>query len=94
MNQELVSFLKSLKVPMLSPDEIAVLRQLDAEWKHWEQREQQIMPLRIDQEKKAAYAAFLDAPTGENEHRLLVLADPVLTGTRYALLRRAFAGEL
>ena len=91
MNQETIALCKKLKVQMLTAAEIAALQQLQKEWKHWENREAQIMPLRIVEEQKAAYAAFLDKPTPENEQRLITLADTVLTGTRYALLRRAFA---
>jgi hypothetical protein len=90
---ELIALLKSLKVPLLNPKEVAALEQLEQEWRHWEERENQIMPLRIEAEQKSAYAAFLDDPSEANEQRLAVLADPLLTGKRYALLRRAF-GEL
>lgn len=91
MNTEFTDFLKLLKVPLLSAADIAALRQLQEEWAHWWNREQQIMPLRIEEQRKLAYATFLDSPTEENERCLTVLADPNLTATRYALLRRAFA---
>ena len=90
---ELVALLKSLKIPTLNPEELAAFRQLEQEWRHWEEREKQMMPLRIEAEQKAAYAAFLHDPSDANEQHLAVLADPLLTGKRYALLRRAF-GEL
>jgi hypothetical protein len=93
MNQEFVSLVKSLKVPLLNPKEIAALEQLEQEWRHWAEREKQIMPLRIEAEQKAAYAAFVDDPSEANERRLAALADPLLTGKQYGLLRRAF-GEL
>lgn len=91
MSEEFTRLVKALKIPLLSDGEIAALRQLQAEWNHWREREQQIMPLRIEEERKLAYAAFVGNPTPENEHRLTVLADVNLTGVRYALLRRAFA---
>ncbi len=90
MSEEIVSFLKMLKVPLLNADEVAALRQLEEEWRHWEQRSRAIMARGIETEQKEAYAAFLDDPSSENEHRLAVLADPVLTEKRYALLRQAF----
>ncbi len=91
MSEEFIALLKKLRVPLLAEPDIAKLKLLQKEWKHWEAREQQHMPLRIAEEQRAAYAAFLDTPTAENEQRLMVLADPILTGTRYGLLRRAFA---
>ena len=93
MHEEFVSLLKKLNVPMLTEQDTAKLRLLQKEWKHWEAREEQHMPLRIADEQRAAYAAFLGNPTAENEQGLMVLADASLTGTRYALLRRAI-GEL
>ena len=87
---EFIGVLKSLKIPTMNPDELAAFRQLEQEWQHWRERELGIMPLRIEPEQKAAYAAFLDDPSEANEQRLAVLADPLLTGKRYALLRRAF----
>ena len=87
---EFISISKSLRIPTLNPDELAALRQLQQEWEHWRERELGIMPVEIMKQQNAAYAAFLDDPTVENENRLLVLADPVLTDKRYKLLRRAF----
>jgi len=91
MHEEFVALLKKLNVPLLAETDVAKLKLLQKEWKHWEGREQQHMPLRIAEEQRVTYAAFLDKPTAENEQRLMVLADQVLTGTRYALLRQAFA---
>ncbi len=91
MPEQFVALLKKLRVPLLAEAEVAKLRLLQKEWMHWHHREQQHMPLRIAEEQRAAYAAFLDNPTAENEQRLMVLADTTLTGTRYGLLRRAFA---
>lgn len=91
MPEQFVALLKKLRVPLLAEPEIAKVKLLQKEWKQWEAREQQHMPLRIAEEQRAAYAAFLDNPTAENEQRLMVLADQVLTGTRYGLLRRALA---
>jgi hypothetical protein len=91
MNQEFVSLVKSLKVPLLNPKEVAALEQLEQEWRHWAEREKQITPLRIEAEQKAAYAEFLDDPSEANEQCLAALADPLLTGKQYGLLRRAFA---
>ena len=90
MNEEFHALLKQLNVPLLSDDEIAALTKLQKQWEHWEKRERHHAPLRIVEEQKAAYDAFLDNPTAESEQRLMVLADQTLTGTRYALLRRAF----
>lgn len=91
MSDEFITLLKTLRIPLLAEPDIAKLKLLQKEWKHWENREQQHLPLRIAEEQRVAYAAFLDNPTTENEQRLMVLADQVLTGTRYGLLRRAFA---
>lgn len=91
MSEQFTSLVQALKIPLLSDAEIAALRQLQDEWDHWRDREQQLMPLRIEEERKLAYAAFVENPSPENEHRLTVLADVNLTGVRYALLRRAFA---
>ena len=87
---EFIALLKSLKIPMLSPEEIAVLGQLDQEWRHWEQRRRELFPQQTAGKLQAAYDAFMADPSEENEHRLVVLADPVLSEKRYALLRRAF----
>lgn len=91
MPEEFIALLKKLNVPMLTEQDTAKLRLLQKEWKHWETREQQHMPLRIAEEQRAAFTTFIDNPSAENEQRLMVLADTNLTGTRYALLRRAFA---
>jgi hypothetical protein len=90
MSEEFTTLVKKLKIPLLSDANLAALRQLQDEWDHWHEREQQIMPLRIEEERKLAYATFVENPTPENEHRLTILADVNLTGVRYALLRRAF----
>ena len=79
-----------MKIPTLTPDELAALRQLEKDWQHWRERELGIMPVEIMKQQNAAYAEFLDDPSEENENRLVVLADPLLTGKQYALLRRAF----
>ncbi len=91
MSEQFTSLVKALKIPLLSDAEITALRQLQDQWNHWREREQQLMPLRIEEERKLAYASFVANPSPENEHRLTVLADANLTGVRYALLRRAFA---
>lgn len=91
MPEQFVALLKKLRIPLLTEPDIAKLKILQKEWLHWHNREQQHMPLRIAEEQRATYAAFLDNPTAENEQRLMVLADTTLTGTRYGLLRRAFA---
>jgi hypothetical protein len=49
------------------------------------------MPLRIEPHQNAAYAAFVDNPTAENEQKMLIHADRNLTNIRYAFLRRACA---
>ena len=90
MNDEFHAILKTLNVPLLSDDEIAALTKLQKQWEHWEKRERHHAPLRIAEEHEAAFDGFLDNPTAESEQRLMVLADTNLTGTRYALLRRAF----
>ena len=91
MNQEFISLVKNLKLPLLTATEVATLTQLQKQWEHWKQRELEHLPLRIEPHQNAAYAAFLDNPTTENEQRLLVHADRNLTGIRYAFLRRACA---
>lgn len=91
MPEQFIALLNKLRVPLLAEVDGAKLKLLQKEWKHWEGREQQHMPLRIADEQRAAYATFLDNPTSETEQRLMVLADTNRTGTRYALLRRAFA---
>lgn len=90
MTQEFLSLLKELKVPLLTKEEVAVLQELEKEWRHWKAREQQFMPLRIAEEQEATFNLFLENPTPENELRLLAVADPILTGTRYGILRKAF----
>jgi hypothetical protein len=91
MSDELVPLLKSLDFELLSEADMDALQQLQKQWLHWQNREQQHAPLRIEQDRRAAYVAFLHNPTQETEQRLMVLADTNLTATRYALLRRAFA---
>jgi hypothetical protein len=90
MHEEFHAILKTLNVPLLSDDEIAALAKLQKQWEHWEKREHHHAPLRIAEEQKAAFEGFLDNPSAENEQRLMVLAETNLTGTRYALLCRAF----
>src|SRR5437660_709210 len=85
------ALIKELNLPLLTDADVAVLKQLQKEWCHWKNRELEILPLKIAEEQKAAFDSFLDNPSVENEQKLAVLADPVLTGTRYAMLRRAFA---
>ncbi len=91
MSDEFLTLLKTLRIPLLAEPDVAKLKLLQKEWRHLETRELQHAPLCIAEEQRAAYAAFLDNPTAENEQRLMVVADPILTGTRYGLLRRAFA---
>lgn len=91
MHDEFLSLAKALNIPLLSEDDIAALNRLQKQWDHWSQRERQHAAARVAEEQEAAFATFLDNPTGENEQRLLVLADTRLTDTRYAMLRRAYA---
>jgi hypothetical protein len=91
MHDEFFALTKTLNVPLLSEDDITALNRLQKQWEHWMNRERQHAPPRIAEEQQAAFDAFLDNPTGENEQRMIVLADANLTGTRYALLRRACA---
>lgn len=91
MNQEFVSIVKTLKLPLLTADQVATLTQLQKQWEHWKQRELEHMPLQVEAHQNAAYAAFLSSPTAENEQRMLIHADRNLTGIRYAFLRRACA---
>lgn len=89
MSEEFITLTKALKIPLLDEFDTAAIRQLQTEWNHWRERELAIMPLRIEAEQKEAFAAFVESPTPENEFRLTLRADANLTGTRYALLRRA-----
>jgi hypothetical protein len=89
MNDEFFTLTKALNVPLLSEDDIAALNRLQKQWAHWSQRERQHAALRVAEEQQATFNAFLDNPTAETEQRMLVVADANLTGTRYALLRRA-----
>ena len=89
MHDEFFTLTKTLNIPLLSEDDIAALHRLQKQWTHWSQRERQHAPLRVAEEQQAAFNAFLDNPTAETEQRMLVVADANLTGTRYALLRRA-----
>ena len=89
MHNEFLSLTKALNVPLLSEDDIDALNRLQKQWAHWSHRERQHAAARIAEEQQAAFTAFLDNPTAENEQRLLVTADADLTGTRYATLRRA-----
>ena len=91
MHNELITLTKALNVPLLSEDDIIALNRLRKQWEHWTNRERQHAPSRVATEQQAAFETFLDNPTAENEQRLVVLADANLTGTRYAMLRRACA---
>ena len=62
MSEEFLTLLKTLRIPFLAEPDIAKLKVLQKEWKHWESRGQQHLPLRIAEEQRAAYAAFLDTP--------------------------------
>ena len=86
MSDEFITLLKTLRIPLLAEPDVAKLKVLQKEWRHWESRELQHAPLRIAEEQRAAYAAFIGNPTAENEQRLVVLADANLTGTRSAML--------
>ena len=90
MPEQFISLLKTLNVPLLSVDDIAKLHDLQKQWKRWDARERQHLPLRVAEDQKTAFDEFLDHPTTENEQRLMVVADTNLLATRYALLRRAF----
>jgi len=46
--------LERLRVPLLVEPDIAKLNLLKKEWRHWESREQQDVPLRIAEEQRAA----------------------------------------
>ena len=91
MHDEFLALTKALNVPLLSEDDITALNRLQKQWEHWTNRERQHAPSRVATEQQAAFETFLDNPTAENEQRLVVLADTNLTGTRYAMLRRACA---
>lgn len=90
MNDAFITLTNALKIPLLDEDEVAAVRHLQTEWNHWRERERQIMPLRIAEEQEEAFTAFVESPTPEREYQLMLLADATLTGTRYALLRKAF----
>ena len=70
MSDEFITLLKTLRIPLLAEPEVAKLKMLQKEWKHWESRELQHAPLRIAEEQRAAYATFLDNPNAESEQRL------------------------
>lgn len=91
MNAEFLSLTKTLKVALLSADQIATLNRLQKQWEHWEARERQHAAARVAEEQQAAFNAFLDNPCSETEAKLLVTADEALTSKRYAALRRACA---
>ena len=91
MHDEFLKLTKTLNVPLLNEDDITALDELQEQWEHWENRERQHAPSRIAEEQSAAFSTFLDNPIAEHEQRLLILADANLTGTRYAMLRRACA---
>ena len=91
MHDEFFALTKTLNVALLSEDDIDALNRLQKQWEHWANRERQHAPSRVATEQQAAFETFLGNPTAENEQRLVVLADANLTGTRYALLRRACA---
>ena len=90
MQETTLPLLKRLNVPLLTAENIAELKRLEKEWRHWEQRESEILPSRISEQQKAAYSAFVSDPTPENEQRLFDLADIPLTIARHTMLRRAF----
>jgi hypothetical protein len=89
MNDAFTTLIQTLKIPLLAEHEVAAVRQLQTEWNHWYERERQIQPLRIAEEQKEAFTSFIESPTPDREYQLMLLADANLTGTRYALLRKA-----
>lgn len=89
MDNEFLSLTKALNVALLDEADIAALNGLQKQWAHWSQRERQHAALRVAEEQQAAFNAFIDNPSAETEQRMLVVADANLTGTRYALLRKA-----
>jgi hypothetical protein len=91
MKQALHTVLKTLGDPLPGTEEIAALDAMEARWRHFEERERQVMPRCAEAEHQAAYAAFVENPNTANERRLMVLADADLTAKRHAVLRRAFA---
>ena len=89
MHTEFLSLTKALNVPLLSEEDTTALHRLQKQWEHWANRERRHAASRIAEEQQTAFIAFLDNPTPETEQKLLVTADPDLTATRYATLRRA-----
>jgi len=80
MSEEFITLTKALKIPLLDEFDTATIQQLQSEWSHWRERERQIMPLRIAEEQKEAFAAFLESPTPEREYQLMLLADVLMSG--------------
>lgn len=89
MNTRFASILKSLKLPVLSQADLATLQPIQREWECHSNRIAELLPHRIAADQKAAYDAFLEDPTPENEQRLAVLADTQLTAQRHKVLREA-----
>ena len=56
MNEEFLSLIKSLNVPLPGADDIAALNRLQKKWEHWENRERQHAPSRVATEQQAAFS--------------------------------------
>lgn len=62
MNEELHTFLKSLRIDLLTETEAGRLRELQKQWEHWENRGAQLVGTNIQPEFEKVRAAFLDNP--------------------------------
>jgi hypothetical protein len=67
---------------------------LQQAWQWHAERLRALQPECVQADRRAAYAAFLAAPSPETEQRLAVLADERLTARRYSLLSEAHSERL
>ena len=89
MIEQFITVTQSLNTPLLTAADIAALRELHAQWEHWHDREEEHSEAKVAEQQKQAFDAFVEQPTAEREHRMLLTADEALTGRRWAVMRRA-----
>lgn len=91
MTSSFASIAETLKLPALSKADITALKSLQREWDRHTRRMELLRPERVLADQKAAFHAFLNDPSEDNEQRLAVLADERLTAKRHGLLHEAHA---
>jgi len=81
------SLLKKLGIALPGENEIAQLNALQARWRAFQARANDASPRHVPERKEAAFKAFAEDPTAENERQLMILADTDLTLKRMSVLR-------